>query len=804
MHIPTRSASDELAFLHGGGAMGAQIRDHDWLATPLGAPVAWPAPLRTAVRIMLTTNHPVFLFWGAQSICFYNDAYSRSLGPEKHPSMLGAPGRQAWDEIWDVIGPQIDFVLTGQGATWHENHLIPITRHGRREDVYWTYSYSPVDDASAASGVGGVLVLCNETTGQVLTTERLRAAEGRWRQLFDQAPGFVCVLSGPHHVFEFANPAYQTLFGRVDFVGLSVGEALPWAIDQGFVELLDGVYRSGKAHVALTAPVDLPGDARRQATTRYVDFVYQPVHDVRGQVDGILVMGSEVTERKSAETALRRSEQRLRIACDAADLGIYDYDVAADTAVWDERTYALWGIAPGRPISYAVVDGALHPDDRALARAAVDRALDPDGERRFVVDFRVIQPGGGMLWLETSGHASFDGRRALRIVGTTADITERKLADARRYEFLATLGHELRNPLAPIANSLHLLERQPALTDSARNSHAVIGRQLKHMVRLLEDLLDVVRIANGRVELRAENVALDAVLRLALEAASAQIERGNHKIVVLTPNAPLHVHADPVRLSQVFANLIINAAKYSDAGSRIEVAIEPAGSDRVAVRVTDQGIGIAAPQIAHVFEMFSQAESSLSRSNGGLGIGLTLAKGLTELHGGSIAVRSQGLGRGSEFVVSLPLLATPEPKGPGVDPSRHFNQPLRGRRVLVVDDNHDAALTLAALLEFDGAVVTIAGDGIEALRMAEADDFESVLLDIGLPGMNGYQVCRALRARAGGAALRMVALTGWGQAEDRARTLEAGFDDHLVKPVDYQALLRAIERPAPASALKGG
>ena len=140
MHIPTRSASDELAFLHGGGAMGAHIRDHDWLATPLGAPVAWPAPLRTAVRIMLTTNHPVFLFWGAQSICFYNDAYSRSLGPEKHPSMLGAPGRQAWDEIWDVIGPQIDFVLTGQGATWHENHLIPITRHGRREDVYWTYS----------------------------------------------------------------------------------------------------------------------------------------------------------------------------------------------------------------------------------------------------------------------------------------------------------------------------------------------------------------------------------------------------------------------------------------------------------------------------------------------------------------------------------------------------------------------------------------------------------------------------------------------------------------------------------------
>ena len=798
MHIPTHAAFDELAFLHGGGAMGAHIRGHDWTATPLGGPAAWPAPLRTAVRIMLTTNHPVFLFWGAQAICFYNDAYSRSLGPEKHPSMLGAQGREAWDEIWDVIGPQIDLVLAGRGATWHENHLIPITRHGRREDVYWTYSYSPVDDPSAASGVGGVLVLCNETTVQVLTTERLRAAEGRWRQLFDQAPGFVCVLSGPRLVFEFANPAFQVLFGRTDFVGLSVGEALPWTIDQGFVELLDGVYRSGQAHVGLTTPFVLPG---QPATTRYVDFVYQPVRDVRGQVDGILVMGSEVSERKSAETALRDSEQRLRIACDAADLGIYDYDVAADTSVLDERTYALWGIAPGEPISYAAFEGRLHPDDRAPARATVDRALDPDGERRFLAEFRVIQPDGGMRWVEASGHTSFDGRRALRIVGTTADITERKLADARRNEFLAILGHELRNPLAPIANSLHLLERQPGLTESARNSHAVIDRQLKHMARLLEDLLDVVRITNGRVELRAETVALDVVLRLALEAASAQIEHGNHEIVVLAPDAPLHVHADPVRLSQVFANLIINAAKYSDAGSRIEVAIEPAGGERVTVRVTDQGIGIAAPQLAQVFEMFSQAESSLSRSHGGMGIGLALAKGLTELHGGSIAARSQGLGRGSEFVVSLPLLAKAEPEGPGADPTSYFDQPLRGRRVLAVDDNHDAVLTLAALLELDGAIVTIAGNGIEALRIAEAGDFETVLLDIGLPGMNGYQVCQALRARAGGAALRVVALTGWGQAKDRERTREAGFDAHLVKPVDYHALLRAIKKPAPASAL---
>ena len=804
MHTSTRAGFDELAFLNGGGAMGGHIRGHDWTATPLGAPAAWSAPLRTAVRIMLTTNHPVFLFWGEQAICFYNDAYSRSLGPEKHPRMLGAAGREAWDEIWNVIGPQINLVMAAQGATWHENHLIPITRHGRREDVYWTYSYSPVDDPSAASGVGGVLVLCNETTGQVLTTERLRAAEGRWRQLFDQAPGFVCVLSGPSLRFEFANPAYFTLVGRDDIIGKEIREVLPWAVEQGFVDLLDGVYHTGQPFVALMAPVVVPG-AAVVGTTRYLDFVYQPVRDADGAVTGIFVLGSDVTERKQAEAALRDSEERLRMACEAADLGIYDYDMRTDTVGWDERMNALWGVPAGEPLSYAVFEAGIHPDDRVPMRAAVDRSFDPDSDGRFITDSRVVhRTEGTTRWVQANGQVTFEDREPTRLIGTVLDITERKLADARRNEFLAILGHELRNPLAPIANSLYVLQRQPGLTDSARNSHAVIDRQLKYMVRLLEDLLDVVRIANGRVELRAETVALDAVLRLALEAASAQVERGKHEIVVLAPDAPVHVHADPVRLSQVFANLIINAAKYSDAGSRIEIAIEPAGGERVAVRVTDQGIGIAAPLLARVFEMFSQAESSLSRSNGGLGIGLALAKGLTELHGGSIAVRSQGLGRGSEFVVSLPLLAKTEPEVPGADPTPHFDQPLRGRRMLVVDDNHDAVLSLAELLEMDGAIVTIAGDGIEALRIAEAGDFETVLLDIGLPGMNGYQVCRALRARAGGAVLQVVALSGWGQTEDRARTREAGFDDHLVKPIDYHALLRAIEKPAPVSALEGG
>ncbi len=226
-------------FLDGGGEMGARIRAFDWTASPLGTPSGWPAPLRTAVRILLTTNHPVFLFWGADLICFYNDAYRRSLGPEKHPAMLGARGRIAWDEIWPIIGPQIEQVVSGGGATWHENHLIPITRHGRLEQVYWTYSYGPIDDESAPGGVGGVLVLCTETTAQVLAAERMQAADARWRALFEQAPGFMCILQGPELRFEYANARYMHLVGDRPVLGKPILDALPEIESQGFIARLE-------------------------------------------------------------------------------------------------------------------------------------------------------------------------------------------------------------------------------------------------------------------------------------------------------------------------------------------------------------------------------------------------------------------------------------------------------------------------------------------------------------------------------------------------------------------------------------
>ncbi|MGI8476985.1 MAG: ATP-binding protein [Thermomicrobiales bacterium] len=293
---PHLRAHHGLTFLDGGGETGALIPAVDWAATPLGPPETWPQTLKTVVRLMLSTRHPMFIFWGAERTCLYNDAYRASIGPEKHPAILGAPGEASWPEIWDVIGPQIDHVMRGDGATWHENQLVPIVRHGGLQDVYWTYSYGPIDEPDAPGGVGGVLVVCTETTAQVLAEQRRGEDLDRLRALFAQVPGFMCVLRGPDHRYELANAAYSELVGGREFAGKSIREAFPEAADQGFVDLLDGVYRTGVPYVARALLFTFQ-HASAAPNERFLDFVYQPIRDETGAITGIFCEGSDVTER---------------------------------------------------------------------------------------------------------------------------------------------------------------------------------------------------------------------------------------------------------------------------------------------------------------------------------------------------------------------------------------------------------------------------------------------------------------------------------------------------------------------------
>jgi PAS domain S-box-containing protein len=360
--------------------------------------------------------------------------------------------------------------------------------------------------------------------------------------------------------------------------------------------------------------------------------------------------------------------------------------------------------------------------------------------------------------------------------------------DRRKDEFLAMLGHELRNPLAPLKNAALILR----LKESSDAEVQVIERQVDHLARLVDDLLDVSRISRGRITLQKETVEVAAVVERAIELSRPLIAARRHELIEELPREPIYLEADPVRLAQVLANLLNNAAKYTEPGGRIRLRAERQGQQLV-LRVRDNGVGIARNMLPRVFDLFTQAERTLDRSQGGLGIGLTLVKRLVKLHGGRVRAVSGGLGKGSEFVVRLPVVGTPPSPSPA--PSV---KPIRGGcRILVVDDNADAASTLALLLQVKGHEVSTVHDGPTALEQARVYQPAVVFLDIGLPGMDGYEVARRLRGQANGERVLLIALTGYGRDEDRHRGSEAGFDHYLVKPVDPEDLHSLIVRRQP-------
>ncbi len=386
-----------------------------------------------------------------------------------------------------------------------------------------------------------------------------------------------------------------------------------------------------------------------------------------------------------------------------------------------------------------------------------------------------------------------------RVAALFTDITERRraeeeLAEAhrRKDEFLAMLAHELRSPLAPLVNMLHLLKHSEADGNLVRQATETMERQLGQMVRLVDDLLDVNRVARDKLVLRKTCVALATVVQQALEVCSPLAERLNHEIVVQLPAEPVYLLADCGRLTQVLGNLLNNACKYTDANGRVslEAWVE---RDEVVVEVSDTGVGIQADQLPHIFDMFRQASKSQEHMQGGLGIGLTLVQKLVEMHDGTVEAFSEGLGRGSEFVVRLP--AYDEPTGePLVDEPKEKAQAIRGRRILVVDDNVDAAESMAILLAMGGNETRTTHDGLAALAAAAEFRPDVVLLDIGLPGMSGLDVARLIRQEPWGENIALIALTGWGQEEDRRNSMEAGFNAHLVKPVEQAEMMELLGR----------
>jgi CheY-like chemotaxis protein len=366
-----------------------------------------------------------------------------------------------------------------------------------------------------------------------------------------------------------------------------------------------------------------------------------------------------------------------------------------------------------------------------------------------------------------------------------ADLSQ---ADRRKNEFLATLAHELRNPLAPMSNMLQVVKRAGGDSEIVQRAHETLERQLGQMVRLVDDLLDLNRITHDRLELRKSEVELSSVIQQAVEVARPLLDAAGHKLTIELPSEPIYLNADRARLAQVFGNLLNNSCKYTRPEGTVSLSAERLDGE-VLVKVTDNGAGIPPDKLDSIFDMFMQVDRSSERSQGGLGIGLTLVKRLTEMHGGSIEAKSEGEGQGSEFIVRLPVLSQPTD---AAQPGPENLEAAPGRRILIVDDNRDSADSLAMLLEITGNQTYMAHDGEEAIEAIEQYRPEVVLLDIGLPKLTGHEVCRWVRGKPWGKDIVVIALTGWGQEDDRRKSEEAGFNGHLVKPVDYDKLLELL------------
>jgi PAS domain S-box-containing protein len=532
--------------------------------------------------------------------------------------------------------------------------------------------------------------------------------------------------------------------------------------------------------------------------------LYLGVNALREGALGLCLMVTDRTEQRHyqelqcTQEALRASEERLDLAQRAGRIGTFEWNIRTGAVSWSATKEELYGLpAGGFGGRYEDWKQAVHPDDRD--RAEADRSRAVSGRTMLDTEFRIVRPDGETRWIASKGKVFYaaDGE-PLRMLGVSLDITERKQAeeelrdaDRKKDEFLATLAHELRNPLAPIRNAVQILNAKGSIHPDLRRARAVLDRQVQLMARLLEDLLDVSRISRNRLELRMERVELAAVLDGALETSRPVIEAASHELTLTLPPEPIHLEADPVRLAQVFANLLNNAAKYTDEGGRIRLTAERQGSHAI-VSVRDSGIGIAAEVLPNIFEIFSQAKLASVRSQDGLGIGLSLVKGLVGLHGGSVEARSDGPGRGSEFVVRLPVAAEApvhEPARPHADDRQ---PPATRWRILIVDDNQDSADSLAMLLQIMGNEVGTAYDGEQAVEAAEAIRPDVALLDIGMPKLNGYDTCRRMREQPWGKGMFLIALTGWGRAEDRRRADEAGFNLHMVKPVDPDVLMKLL------------
>jgi PAS domain S-box-containing protein len=753
------------------------MRAKDWSRTLLGEPSSWPQALRMSVRLLLNCGHPMYIFWGASGACLYNDAYRQSIGPERHPSSLGRPAREVWDEIWDIIGCQIDQVMSGGGATWHENALVPITRNGKLEDVYWTYSYSPIEDPTAANGVGGVLVICVETTASVVAADKRAAEQERLLLLLNQMPGFVAVLSGTQHKFEYVNNAYLTISGPRDFVGRSVREVFPELEGQGFYELLDQVYRTGTRFVARAVPIRLTGDPEE----RFIDLLYEPIRDTSGNVTGIFVGGYDVTDAQRTLSALRVSETRLRdLNADLERKVIErtqargrtwqvtpDLMGALNSRGYFETSNPAWMTLLGwteEEVASMSIWELLHPDDVERTRAGFN--LTQIGQPAIRFPNRYRHKDGTYRWISwvgvpEDGMVYCSGRDITEEKAAAAELVEaqEELRQAHKMEAVGQLtggiAHDFNNLLAGISGSIEVISallKRGKLADidrfisSAQNSTrraATLTQRLLAFSRrqtLDPKPIDVNRLVTGMEELIRRTVGPTVELEI-VGAGGLWLTK-----------------VDPSQLENALLNLCINARDaMAPNGGRLTLETanrwldERGAKERdlvpgqyVSLCVTDTGTGMEPSVIERAFDPFFTTKPL----GEGTGLGLSMVYGFARQSGGQVRIYSE-LGHGTTLCIYLPrYIGTTEEAQPMDAPYPAQIEAGGGEIVLVVDDEQTVRMLIREVLVENGYSPLEAGDGPTALAILRSNiRIDLLITDVGLPGgLNGRQVADAARS----------------------------------------------------------
>lgn len=732
-------------------------------------------------------------------------------------------------EAWNQLRPHFERVLSGEQVRYEE--AVDFQGLGRR----WVNAiYTPTFDTGGA--VDGWVAVVQDVENRRQMEDALRQSERRFRQLADAMPHIVWTAR-PDGNIDYLNRRWSEFTGLPATAGndawgtiLHPDDAQPsrerWAVS----------LQSGAPFEMELRLLD-----RRQETYRWHLIRTVAVFDGSGAVARWFGTGTDIQEQKRAEESARylsEASAALSSVVDyestlqkVANLAVpYFADWSAVDMVNKDGSLRRLAVAHQDPSKIALVQELMRdypPDphapvgafavfrtgkpemisaipDEMLVHGAKDERhlrlirslglksyicvpLTASGEVIGVLTFATAESGHGYTDADLTLATDLANRAAVAVENTRLYQALRE-ADRRKDEFLATLAHELRNPLAPIRNSLQILKMPRVDTETVERSRDMMERQVHHLVRLVDDLLDVSRVMRGKIELRLEQVELASVVARAVETVQPLVESRGHDLSVRLPPESLPLKADPVRLAQVVGNLLTNATKYTEPGGRIWLTAER-DRDTAVLRVRDSGIGIAPYMLARIFELFVQVDHAATRSQGGLGIGLTLVKNLVEMHNGTVEARSGGLGKGSEFIVRLPLSAQVLAEDHRPDAPQRVAPPVSsGYRLLVVDDNQDAANSLAMLLRLQGHDVRAAYSGMAALEMIKVEVPDVVFLDIGMPGMDGYEVARRLRQQPGLETVVLVALTGWGQKEDRRRTAEAGFNHHLVKPAEPKVI----------------